>query len=364
MKSWGSCMCQCRSRDCSWTYNIGGSGHPHQSLSQAMFENPRSSRLCQAVADPRRLRLVLGLALLFVSTVFGACAHTPAASSQRSMSEAAPLQTGTFPSSWYAGGKDGTGRAQFQVHAYNDNFYILRQAAYTNYEKPFLYLLFGTERAILFDTGAGGVDVAAAVDGVINNWLRTNKRSSIPLIVAHTHAHGDHVAGDGQFANRAGITLVGKDTASVRAFFGIAEWPAGSGSYDLGNRVLDILPIPGHEASSIAIYDRQTQIMLTGDTFYPGRLYVRDGVAFSNSIQRLVDYSAQHPVVHFLGTHIEQSSTPFQDYEVGTIDQPDEHALQLTRTQLLELNDALKVMNGTVVRKLLPSLTVWPVTRR
>lgn len=280
------------------------------------------------------------------------------------MSSANTVQSGVFPVSWYAGNRDGTGREQFQVHAYNDNFYILRQAAYTNYEKPFLYLLFGSDRAILFDTGAGGVDVAGAVNGVIEAWCRKNNRASIPLIVAHTHAHGDHVAGDAQFANRAGITLVGKDTQSVRAFFGIANWPAGSGSYDLGNRVLDILPIPGHEASSIAVYDRQTQILLTGDTFYPGRLYVRDGIAFSSSIQRLVDYSAQHSVVHFLGTHIEQSATPYKDYEVGTIDQPDEHVLQLTRAQLVELNESLRTMNGSVVRKLLPSLTVWPVTRR
>ncbi len=273
------------------------------------------------------------------------------------------VQPGAFPASWYAGNPDGTNQAQFQVHAYNDNFYILRQAAFTNYEKPFLYLLFGANRAILFDTGAGGVEVAAAVTGVIDSWLKRNTRASIPLVVAHTHADSDHVAGDAQFANRTGVTLVGKDTASVQAFFGIAEWPAGSATYDLGNRVLDILPIPGHEASSIAVYDRQTQVMLTGDTFYPGRLYVRDGVAFSNSIQRLVDFSAQHPVAHFLGTHIEQSATPFKDYEVGTIDQPDEYVLQLTRAHLVELNDALSVMGRNVVRTLLPRLTVWPVTR-
>lgn len=270
---------------------------------------------------------------------------------------------GTLPDSWYAGGADGTGRAEFQVHAYNDDFYILRQAAYTNYEKPFLYLLFGKDRAILFDTGAGKVNVPAAIDGVIRTWLARNKRVSIPLVVAHTHGHGDHVAGDAQFAGRADVTLVKKDTASVRAFFGIANWPADAVTYDLGGRILDILPIPGHEASSIAIYDRQTQVMLTGDTFYPGRLYVRDGAAFINSIQRLVDFSATHPVVYFLGTHIEQSSEPFKDYTVGTVDQPKEHVLQLDRSQLLEMNDALKLMNGKVVRKALPSLTIWPVAR-
>ena len=269
---------------------------------------------------------------------------------------------GTLPASWYAGGADGTGRAEFQIHAYNDDFYILRQAAYTNYEKPFLYLLFGNDRAILFDTGAGMVDVPAAVDGIIKQWLAKHQRTTIPLIVAHTHGHGDHVAGDAQFAGRTDVTLVQKDTASVRAFFGIVNWPADAVTYNLGGRILDILPIPGHEASSIAIYDRQTHVMLTGDTFYPGRLYVRDDVAFINSVQRLVDFSATHPVVHFLGTHIEQSSEPFKDYAVGTIDQPNEHVLQLTRAQLVLMNDSLKTMGGKVVRKALPGLTIWPVT--
>lgn len=271
--------------------------------------------------------------------------------------------SGTLPASWYVGDENGAGRAPFQVHAYNADFYILRQAAYTNYEKPFLYLLFGNDLAILFDTGAGGVDVAAAVDGIINGWLARNNRTSIPLVVAHTHGHGDHVAGDAQFKGRADVVVVGKDTASVRAFFGITNWPADAVTYDLGGRILDILPIPGHEASSIAVYDRQTQVMLTGDTFYPGRLYVRDGAAFISSIQRLVEFSATHPVVHFLGTHIEQTSEPFKDYTVGTVDQPNEQVLELNRAQLLEMNEALVAMHGVVVRKALPSLTIWPVTR-
>lgn len=42
----------------------------------------------------------------------------------------------------------------WQVHAYNDNTFILRQSGTTDYEKPFLYLLFGNERAYLFDTGS------------------------------------------------------------------------------------------------------------------------------------------------------------------------------------------------------------------
>jgi len=270
------------------------------------------------------------------------------------------LEPGRIAANWYAGGKDCANTPQFRVQPYNDDFVILRQAACTNYEKPFLYLIFGHDRALLLDTGAGHVDVAARVDSLIGDWLRRNRRASISLIVAHSHAHGDHVAGDSQFVHRPNTVLVGRDTASVRAFFGIAHWPADSGSIDLGGRVLDILPIPGHQPASIAVYDRRTGILLTGDTFYPGRLYVRDTAAFAISIDRLNDFVAHHAVTHMLGAHVENTSTPFRDYPVGTVDQPDEHGLDLGRAQLVELDSVVRAMRGRVTRTVLRDVTVWP----
>ena len=57
--------------------------------------------------------------------------------------------------------------------------------------------------------------------------------------------------------------------------------------------------IPGKtRVASIALYDRRTAILLTGDTLYPGRLYVRDGPAFTASVQRLVAFTRDKPVAH------------------------------------------------------------------
>jgi hydroxyacylglutathione hydrolase len=273
---------------------------------------------------------------------------------------ASQLESGHLGSNWYAGGTDCANTPQFRVQPYNDDFIILRQAACTNYEKPFLYLIFGRDRALLFDTGAGHVDVAARVDSLIRDWLRRNQRASIGLVVAHSHAHGDHVAGDSQFVNRQNTMLVGRDTAAVRAFFGIARWPADSAVFDLGGRVLDILPIPGHQPASIALYDRRTGILLTGDTFYPGRLYVRDTAAFANSIDRLTAFVASHRVTHMLGAHVENTRTPFRDYPVGTVDQPEEHELDLGRAQLVELDSVVRTMRGHITRTVLRDLTIWP----
>jgi hydroxyacylglutathione hydrolase len=273
------------------------------------------------------------------------------------------IEPGELPATFYAGGVDCSGTPPLDVHAYNADFYILRQAACTNFEKPFLYLIFGRDRALLLDTGAQWVDVATPVDTLIRARLarQGHATDSIQLVVAHSHAHSDHVAGDSQFVHRPHAVVVGRDTASVRAFFGIAHWPTERGAIDLGGRRLDVIPIPGHQAASIAIYDRRTGVLLTGDSFYPGRLYVRDTAAFAESIERLTDFTRAHRVTLLLGAHIENTRTPFLDYPEGTVDQPEEHALALHPRQLFELDSVVRSMRGQMTRKVLRDVTIWPL---
>ena len=270
------------------------------------------------------------------------------------------VRSGNLPRTWQVSGPVCGENPQFQVQEYNPDLYILRESGCSNYEKPFLYLLFGKEKALLLDTGAGTTDVARVVSSQIDAWLRRNDRQSIALVVAHTHSHRDHISGDQQLKALPYATVVEPKPSAVQAFFGFQNWPTELKTYDLGNRVLDIIPIPGHEASSIAIYDRETGILFTGDTLYPGRLYVDDALAFTLSVQRLVDFTQGKIVAHVLGNHIEQTRTPFLDYPIGTVYQPDEHQLELGRAQLLELNDALRAMNGKVVRLAFRDFTIWP----
>jgi hypothetical protein len=44
-----------------------------------------------------------------------------------------------------------------QVQRIDDDSFVIRQSVRTNFEAPFLYLLFGTDRALLIDSGAGGL---------------------------------------------------------------------------------------------------------------------------------------------------------------------------------------------------------------
>jgi|SRR5579872_2807407 len=270
-----------------------------------------------------------------------------------------------LPDRWITGGPNCMEVPEWQVHEYNPDFYILRESGCTNYEKPFLYLLFGKEKALLEDTGAGKADTSRIVDTVITKWLARNQRTSIALIVGHSHGHGDHVAGDKTFENfRYPVTAVPLNVEGAAQFYGIAHWPDGLGQIDLGGRVLDVIPIPGHEKIGVALYDRQTRVLLTGDTLYPGRLYfpVGDFATYKESIRRLVDFAGTHPVTQILGTHIEQSRTPFIDYPIGSFYQPDEHVLQLGVDHLRALDAALQKMGDQPVRLALADFTIWPMT--
>jgi glyoxylase-like metal-dependent hydrolase (beta-lactamase superfamily II) len=271
------------------------------------------------------------------------------------------VRPGVLPRAWKVSGPDCAGTPTFQIHEYNPDLIILRESGCSNYEKPFLYLLFGREKVFLLDTGAGKTDVVRVVQDQIDQWSHRNGRERIPLVVAHTHGHGDHISGDAEFKALQKTTVVDATPAAVQAFFGFRNWPGEATTFDLGGRILDVIPIPGHEPSSIAVYDRQTGILFTGDTLYPGRLYVRDAAAFRQSIQRLVDFTYNKVVTHILGTHIEEARTPYVDYPVGTVHQPDEHALELGRAHLLELNEALRDLGGSMRRVAFRDFTIWPV---
>jgi hydroxyacylglutathione hydrolase len=273
---------------------------------------------------------------------------------------AAMLLAQSLPKQWITGGPNCMDVPDWQIHEYNPDFYILRESGCTHYEKPFLYLLFGKDKVLLEDTGAGKADTARVVQDVIAKWLKRNQRASIDLVVAHSHAHGDHIAGDSQF--KPPVTLVPLTVEGTAQFYGIKNWPRDTGQIDLGDRVIDVIPIPGHERVSIALYDRQTGVLLTGDSLYPGRLYVpaAEFATFVESTQRLVDFTEGKIVTHVLGTHIEQSSTPYKDYPVGTKYQPDEHSLELGRAHLLELNRELIKMDGKPARLALRDFTIWP----
>ncbi|HEX4610703.1 MAG TPA: MBL fold metallo-hydrolase [Urbifossiella sp.] len=261
---------------------------------------------------------------------------------------------------WIHGAPDCAAAADppIQVHRYDPDTFILRQSKCSepgtpadpgpSFEAPFLYLLVGRSRALLLDTGASrspaACPVAAVVDRLLADHAAATGRGPVPLLVAHSHSHGDHTAGDGQFHARPDTTVVPPGVPAVQGFFGLPHWPDGSAAVDLGGRTLDVVPVPGHEASHVAAYDRATGLLLTGDTLYPGLLVVNDWPAYAASAARLRVFADAHPVTFVLGAHVEMTASPRQWFGLGALFQPGEHALQLEARHLREWADAVRAL--------------------
>ena len=156
------------------------------------------------------------------------------------------------------------------------------------------YLIEGEERALLFDTGNGMGDIKAITDQLVDK----------PLLVLNSHTHFDHVGGNYQFSNVLSLNTEfsisnskgrqDADTAMevsddalchglpdglkpedhrLRAYTA-TDWVAGGDTIDLGGRTLEILHLPGHTPDAIALIDRKSGFLWTGDSFYEGPIWL------------------------------------------------------------------------------------------
>jgi hydroxyacylglutathione hydrolase len=236
-----------------------------------------------------------------------------------------------------------------QIHRFDADTCILRQGKCSDprrsFEAPFLYLLIGRTRAMLLDAGATAsaarLPLAAKVSALLAAHPTAAGGQSLPLVVAHSHSHGDHLAGNAQFDGRPDTVIVPDGLNGVKSFYGLPQWPQGTATLDLGERTLDVIPAPGHDPSHVVFYDRQTGLLLTGDTLYPGLLVVNEWDDYVTTAARLKAFAATHPVSHVLGAHIEMTAQPRRWFGLGTSFQPGEHALQLGPQHLVEWADAV-----------------------
>jgi glyoxylase-like metal-dependent hydrolase (beta-lactamase superfamily II) len=251
---------------------------------------------------------------------------------------------------------------QMQMQSYDEDTYVIRQSIRTNFEGPFLYLLFGSTRALLIDTGAGGLKIRPTIDRVIAEWAARHHRTSIPLVVSHSHSHGDHHQGDPEFQDRPDTTVVGLYPKDVADFFKIADWPNQIGRYDLGGRVLDIIPTPGHQSAHIMMFDRKTRLLFSGDSVGPYRLYIptNEAKSYRDSIDRVAAFTRDKHVSWILGAHIEMTTKPGELIPDQAPSHPDEHVLEISYSNLPELQTALNAMGDNLVQQPHRDFVIFP----
>src|SRR5215475_7755934 len=92
----------------------------------------------------------------FVSRSLAATLSTLAAVLLSALSASAEPVSGSLPVQWNYGAEDCEASPQppLQVHAYEPQTFILRQNPCASFEANFIYLLIGSDKALLIDTGA------------------------------------------------------------------------------------------------------------------------------------------------------------------------------------------------------------------
>ena len=160
-------------------------------------------------------------------------------------------------------------------------------------EEVISYVITGRKRALLFDTGMGISNLRKLVEGL----------TPLPVSVINSHTHNDHVGDNWRFRD-----IYGMDTAFTRADakgstadaqaeiapgeicgglpagfdprnystrpFHITHWLHGGEKIDLGGRVIEVVPTPGHTPDSISLWDSANGLLFTGDMYYPGTIFL------------------------------------------------------------------------------------------
>jgi len=177
-------------------------------------------------------------------------------------------------------------------------------------EEVISYVILGTKRALLFDTGMGISNIRDVVES----------QTRLPVSVLNSHTHDDHVGDNWRFSDIYGMDtdftrtnakgsredaqaeiapgeICGdlpprfKPAEYVTKPFHISHWIHDHEKIDLGERMLEIIATPGHTPDAIALLDEKNGLLFTGDTFYVGPIWLfrpeTDMDAYVASVKKL-----------------------------------------------------------------------------
>lgn len=182
----------------------------------------------------------------------------------------------------------------YTIHALDEKTWLIEEEAECN---VYMYLLAGTERAVLLDTGYGTIPLREIVGSL----------TDLPITVLCTHGHFDHIGGNGYFS------IVKMHLADRRVYqqhkveFQAAnsctcapvapdelDWFDEDLVLDLGERTLEVFGTPGHTMGSVAVLDVERQQLFTGDTCCKAAILLNfdhssDVATFRNTIRKILE---------------------------------------------------------------------------
>jgi glyoxylase-like metal-dependent hydrolase (beta-lactamase superfamily II) len=205
------------------------------------------------------------------------------------------------------------GDGWFKVFAMAPGVFAIHEPR--QYETVTAFLVVGTERAVLFDSGLGVASIRRVVE----------KLTPLPVTVLNSHTHFDHVGGNREFTDVRNLDLPfsrasarGDEGEALREYardtlaedrvcgplpegvtsreYAMPAWTVSTSIKDgdrleLGGRTLGILATPGHTPDSISLLDAANGLLFTGDTFYVGEVFLwapeTDARSYAASIAQL-----------------------------------------------------------------------------
>lgn len=159
------------------------------------------------------------------------------------------------------------------------------------------FLLEGTEKALLVDTGMNTPDAKAIAESL----------TELPLSLINTHADRDHISGNLSFDTFYMSPAEMENYAS-----GIQQTtpevvgrilPVREGDLiDLGERPLLVIDNPGHTPGSIAILDIKNRVLIGGDAIQDGNIFMfgkyRNIEQYVKSLEHIREYGDRFDVVY------------------------------------------------------------------
>lgn len=215
----------------------------------------------------------------------------------------------------------------FAIDQIDSNTYILSE--YRHWEETHCYLLNGSERSLLIDTGLGICNIH---DEVI-------KLTDKPVTAVATHIHWDHIGGHQYFPDfyAHGEELAwlngafplppqvirdmvvdrcdlpgGFDVSTYTIFQGTPSRVLQDGDViDIGGRVLEVLHTPGHSPGHMCFWEAASGYLFTGDLVYKDTLFAyypsTDPAAYLASLEKVAALPAERvfPAHHSLNIGVE-----------------------------------------------------------
>lgn len=235
----------------------------------------------------------------------------------------------------------------------------------------YAYLLVGSRRALLIDSGATrDHDMHRAIDGI----------TALPVTVIPSHLHHDHTNGLKHFRDIALIDLPdtrgraeGNHVQLGRYQYGrwspvgftVTRWIKPDETIDLGGRSVMILSTPGHTTSSVSVWEPAGKRLYTGDFLYPTTLYAfapdSSLSTYVATIDRLL--ALLPPDTRLYGAHCCRNDAPPQAPRLGTSDLADTKAA-ITRIEAGEIEGRGFIIRRFPVNERMTMLTLYPFANR